>query len=43
MTLKGKVIDDAKYETVEIRDNGIAVLTGIMALTETFKLLNVKK
>ena len=28
MTLKGKVIVDAKYEKVEIRDNGIAVVTG---------------
>ena len=29
MTLKGKVIVDAKYEKVEIRDNGIAMVTNI--------------
>ena len=34
MTLKGKVIVDAKYEKVEIRDNGIAVVTGIIKGTE---------
>ena len=38
MTLKGKVIVDAKYEKVEIRDNGIAVLTGITGKTQTIKL-----
>ena len=35
MTLKGKVIVDAKYEKVEIRDNGIAVVTGITGKTQT--------
>jgi hypothetical protein len=35
MTLKGKVIVDAKYENVEIRDNGIAVVTGITGKTQT--------
>ena len=39
MTLKGKVIVDAKYEKVEIRDNGIAVVTGITGKTQTIKLL----
>ena len=43
MTLKGKVIVDAKYEKVEIRDNGIAVLTGITGKTQTIKLLKVKE
>ena len=38
MTLKGKVIIDAKYEKVEIRDNGIAVVTGITGKTQTIKL-----
>ena len=38
MTLKGKVIVDAKYEKVEIRDNGIAVLTGITGKTQTINL-----
>ena len=42
MTLKGKVIVDAKYEKVEIRDNGIAVVTGITGKTQTIKLLKVK-
>ena len=42
MTLKGKVIIDAKYEKVEIRDNGIAVVTGITGKTQTIKLLKVK-
>ena len=42
MTLKGKVIVDAKYEKVEIRDNGIAVLTGITGKTQTINLLKVK-
>ena len=43
MTLKGKVIVDAQYEKVEIRDNGIAVVTGITGKTQTIKLLKVKK
>ena len=43
MTLKGKVIVDAKYEKVEIRDNGIAVVTGIMGKTQTINLLKVKE
>ena len=43
MTLKGKVIVDAKYEKVEIRDNGIAVVTGITGKTQTIKLLMVKE
>ncbi len=43
MTLKGKVIVDAKYEKVEIRDNGIAVVTGITGKTQTINLLKVKK
>ena len=43
MTLKGKVIVDAKYETVEIRDNGIAVVTGITGKTQTINLLKVKE
>ena len=38
MTLNGKVIVDAKYEKVEIRDNGIAVLTGILGKTQTIHL-----
>ena len=38
MTLKGKVIVDAKYEKVEIHDNGIAVLTGILGKTQTIHL-----
>ena len=38
MTLKGKVIVDAKYEKVEIRDNGIAVVTGITGKTQTIHL-----
>ena len=38
MTLKGKVIVDAKYEKVEIRDNGIAVVTGITGKIQTIKL-----
>ena len=42
MTLKGKVIVDAKYEKVEIRDDGIAVVTGITGKTQTIKLLKVK-
>ena len=43
MTLKGKVIVDAKYEKVEIRDNGIAMVTGITGKTQTIKLLKVKE
>ena len=43
MTLKGKVIVDAKYEKVEIRDNGIAVITGITGKTQTINLLKVKE
>ena len=43
MTLKGKVIVGAKYEKVEIRDNGIAVVTGITGKTQTIKLLKIKK
>ena len=38
MTLKGKVIVDAKYEKVEIRDNGIAVVTGITGKTQIINL-----
>ena len=38
MPLKGKVIVDAKYEKVEIRDNGIAVVTGITGKTQTIHL-----
>ena len=38
MTLKGKVIVDAKYEKVEIRDNGIAVVTAITGKTQTINL-----
>ena len=43
MTLKGKVIVDAKYEKVEIRDGGIAVVTDITGKTQTIKLLKVKE
>ena len=43
MTLKGKVIVDAKYEKVEIRDNGIAVVTGTTGKTQTINLLKVKE
>ena len=43
MTLKGKVIVDAKYEKVEIRDNGIAVVTSITGKTLTINLLKVKE
>ena len=43
MTLKGKVIVDAKYEKVEIRDNGIAVVTDITGKTQTINLLKVKE
>ena len=38
MTVKGKVIVDAKYEKVEIRDNGIAVVTDITGKTQTIHL-----
>ena len=38
MTLKGKVIVDAKYEKVEIRDRGIAVVTDITGKTQTIHL-----
>ena len=38
MTVKGKVIVDAKYEKVEIRDGGIAVVTDIMGKTQTIRL-----
>ena len=38
MTVKGKVIVDAKYEKVEIRDGGIAVVTDIMGKTQTIHL-----
>ena len=38
MTLKGKVIVDAKYEKVEILDNGIAMVTNITGETQTINL-----
>ena len=38
MTLKGKVIVAAKYEKVEIRDGGIAVVTDITGKTQTIHL-----
>ena len=38
MTLKGKVIVGAKYEKVEIRDGGIAVVTDITGKTQTIHL-----
>ena len=38
MTIKGKVIVDAKYEKVEIRDGGIAVVTDITGKTQTIHL-----
>ena len=38
MTLKGKVMVDAKYEKVEIRDGGIAVVTDITGKTQTIHL-----
>ena len=38
MTLKGKVIVDAKYEKVEIRDNGIAMVTNITGETQRINL-----
>ena len=43
MTLKGKVIVDAKYEKVEIRDNGIAVVTVITGKTQKINLLKLKE
>ena len=43
MTLKGKVIVDARYEKVEIHDNGIAMVTNIMGKTQTINLLKVKE
>ena len=38
MTLKGKVIVDAKYEKVEIRDGGIAVVIDITGKAQTIHL-----
>ena len=38
MTLKGKVIVDARYEKVEILDNGIAMVTNITGKTQTIDL-----
>ena len=38
MTVTGKVIVDAKYEKVEIRDGGIAVVTDITGKTQTIHL-----
>ena len=38
MTLKGKVIVEAKYEKVEIGDNGKAVVTNITGKTQTINL-----
>ena len=38
MTLKGKVIVDARYEKVEIHDNGIAMVTNITGKTQAIKL-----
>lgn len=38
MTVKGKVIVDAKYEKVEIRDGGIAMVTDITGKTLTIHL-----
>ena len=43
MTLKGKVIVDAKYEKVEIHDNGIAMVTNITGKAQTINLLKVKE
>ena len=43
MTLKGKVVVDARYEKVEIHDNGIAMVTNIMGKTQTINLLKVKE
>ena len=38
MTLKGKVVVDARYEKVEIHDNGIAMVTNITGKTQTIDL-----
>lgn len=38
MTLKGKVIVDARYEKVEIHDNGIAMVTNITGKTQAINL-----
>ena len=38
MTLKGKVVVDARYEKVEIHDNGIAMVTNITGKTQAIKL-----
>ncbi len=38
MTLKGKIIVEAKYEKVEIHDNGKAVVTNITGKTQTINL-----
>ena len=38
MTLKGKVVVDARYEKVEIHDNGIAMVTNITGKTHTINL-----
>ena len=38
MTLKGKVVVDARYEKVEIYDNGIAMVTNITGKTQTINL-----
>ena len=43
MTLKGKVIVDARYEKVEIYDNGIAMVTNITGKTQTINLLKIKE
>lgn len=43
MTLKGKVIVDARYEKVEIHDNGIAMVTNITGKTQAINLLKVKE
>ena len=43
MTLKGKVIVDARYEKVEIHDNGIAMVTNITGKTQIINLLKVKE
>ena len=43
MTLKGKVVVDARYEKVEIHDNGIAMVTNITGKTQTINLLKVKE
>ena len=38
MTLKGKVVVDARYEKVEIHDDGIAMVTNITGKTQTINL-----